>query len=161
MPLVTCPECGTQVSTAAAACPRCGYPVDGMVPAPVPAGGASPPFLSVSMLDVTRSIVGRVLVGAGMFATGIGFDAPPGVMLALVVWGSAVPLYLRARKAHRLGSLGAHREIHDAVQKQLTAARDETQRELGNVEVNSARIAELEERIDFMERLLARAREGR
>lgn len=27
MPLVNCPECGRQVSTAAAACPACGFPV--------------------------------------------------------------------------------------------------------------------------------------
>ena len=45
------------------------------------------------------------------------------------------------------------------MKKQLTAARTETERRLGTVEQNAGRIAELEERVDFMERLLARERE--
>jgi hypothetical protein len=111
------------------------------------------------MLDITKSIVGRILVGAGMMATGVAFDAPPGVLLALAVWGSALPLYLKARKAHRLGPLAGHGELEAAVRKQLAAARDDAQRERSTIEHNSGRIAELEERIDFMERLLARERE--
>jgi membrane protein YdbS with pleckstrin-like domain len=37
MPLINCPECGQQVSTAAKACPACGYPVAEAQP-----GAASP-----------------------------------------------------------------------------------------------------------------------
>ncbi|MCG6941861.1 MAG: zinc ribbon domain-containing protein [Thiohalocapsa sp.] len=33
MPLITCPECGAQVSDAAPACPKCGYPVAAAVAA--------------------------------------------------------------------------------------------------------------------------------
>jgi hypothetical protein len=158
MALIECPECGTVASTEATFCPSCGFPI---AKAKEPgARAATPmPFIPVTLLEVTRSIVGRILVGAGVFATGIGFDAPPGVLLALVIWGSAVPLYLRARKAHRLGGLSGNRQLEEAVRKQLTAARDEAQRELANVELNTARITEIEERIDFMERLLARERE--
>lgn len=158
MALIECPECGTIASAEATFCPRCGFSISKGPQLPSKEPG-SLPFIPVSLLEVTRSIVGRVLVGAGVFATGVGFDAPPGVLLALVIWGSAIPLYLRARKAHRLGGLAGHRQLEEAVRKQLTAARDEAQRELATVEHNTARIAELEERIDFMERLLARERE--
>lgn len=158
MALIECPECGTIASAEATFCPHCGFPFSQGKPLAA-REPSNLPFIPVSLLEVTRSIVGRVLVGAGVFATGVGFDAPPGVLLALVIWGSAVPLYLRARKAHRLGGLAGHRQLEQAVRKQLTAARDEAQRELAAVEHNTARIAELEERIDFMERLLARERE--
>lgn len=158
MALIECPECGTLASTEATFCPHCGFPIAKTTA--LTAKDATPlPFIPVTLLEVARSIVGRVLVGAGVFATGVGFDAPPGVLLALVIWGSAIPLYLRARKAHRLGGLAGHRQLEEAVRKQLTAARDEAQRDLATVELNTARIAELEERIDFMERLVARERE--
>jgi hypothetical protein len=38
MALITCPECGAQVSDAAPACPQCGYPV--ATAAAIPAGSA-------------------------------------------------------------------------------------------------------------------------
>ena len=43
MALITCSECGRQVSTAAAACPGCGAPVAKVNPHPLPA--ISPPLL--------------------------------------------------------------------------------------------------------------------
>ena len=39
MPLINCPECGRQVSTAAKACPSCGFPVAEKLPEPA----AAPP----------------------------------------------------------------------------------------------------------------------
>ena len=39
MALVDCPECGRQISTLAAACPQCGYPLPGGV---TPASAAGP-----------------------------------------------------------------------------------------------------------------------
>jgi hypothetical protein len=158
MALAECPECGTVASTQATFCPQCGYPIS-KAAAPEPAGARGMPFVPLSMLEVTRSIVGRLLLGAAMIWSGVEFDAPPVVVLALVAWASAVPLYLKARKAHQLGPLAGHRALEEAVRKQLDAARDETQRQLATVDHNAGRIAELEERVDFMERLLARERE--
>lgn len=34
MPLISCPECGRQISTAAEACPQCGHPNRPATPAP-------------------------------------------------------------------------------------------------------------------------------
>jgi hypothetical protein len=38
MPLVNCPECERQISTAAEACPQCGYPMQARTAAAAPAG---------------------------------------------------------------------------------------------------------------------------
>jgi membrane protein YdbS with pleckstrin-like domain len=42
MPLVTCPDCGRQVSTAAAACPQCNRPMGPAMSAAAGAGAAAP-----------------------------------------------------------------------------------------------------------------------
>lgn len=42
MALINCPECGKQVSTAAAACPACGYPVAEKVVSAVEPAGKTP-----------------------------------------------------------------------------------------------------------------------
>jgi len=157
MALIDCPECGNVTSSEATFCPQCGYAVR-KAAVPTPAESGRLPVVSLTMLDITKSIVGRLLVGAGMLASGAAFDAPPAVLLGLVVWGSAVPLYLKARKAH-LGPLTGHRALEEAVRKQLTAARDEAQQERLAIEENAGKIADLEERIDYLERLLARERE--
>lgn len=160
MARIECPECESVIPAEVTFCPECGFAIKtGKVPDRSSAAPAGLPVVPLTMLDITKSIVGRLLIGAGMLATGIGFEAPPGVLLALAVWGSAIPLYLKARKAHRAGPLAGHRELEEAVRKQLTAARDATERQLASVDLNASRIAELEERIDFMERLVARERE--
>jgi hypothetical protein len=158
MALIDCPECGTGTSTEATFCPQCGFPVKRM--GAHAAGNASGvPQIPYSVLDATKSIVARVLFGGLVFASGIGFDAPPVIMLGLVAWGSAIPLYLKARKAHRLGPMGRRALLDESVIRQLTDVRDETRRELAGIDDNSSRIAELEERLEFMERLLARQRD--
>jgi hypothetical protein len=158
MELIECPECGNAASLDATFCPQCGFAIK-KEPGRPPQASRGLPVIPITLLDVTRSIVGRLLLGAGVVWTGVEFDAPPAVILGLIACGSAVPLYLKARKAYRLGSLVGHRELEAAVRKQLAAARDETQREASTIEHNTGRIAELEERLDFMERLLARGRE--
>lgn len=159
MALIDCPECGTATSTEATFCPQCGFPVKRLA-AHAPQGAGSVPQIPYTVLDATRSIVARVLFGGLVFASGIGFDAPPVILLALVAWGSAVPLYLKARKVHRLGPFGrTGAQLEHAVVEQITAVRDETRRELAGIDENASRIAELEERLEFMERLLAQQRD--
>lgn len=43
MALISCPECGRQVSDAAAACPQCAYPISRSATAPIPPKGAPEP----------------------------------------------------------------------------------------------------------------------
>ena len=159
MALIDCPECGTAASTEATFCPQCGFPIKRLGGHGAHPARSSMPLIPYTVLDATRSIVGRVLFGGLLFASGIGFDAPPVILLSLVAWGSSVPLYLKARKAHRLGPVGATSKLDESVVRQLTEVRDETRRELAGIEDNAAHIAELEERLEFMERLLARQRD--
>ena len=46
MPLIACPECGREVSTAAKSCPACGFPVAEKLPAPVSASLATDELLA-------------------------------------------------------------------------------------------------------------------
>jgi hypothetical protein len=157
MALIDCPECGTAASTEATFCPQCGFPIK-RLGGQTPKRGSGVPQIPYTVLDATRSIVGRLFFGGLLFASGIGFDAPPVILLALVSWGSAVPLYLKARRAQRL-PYGHNTRIDDELLQQLTDVRDETRRELAGIDDNANRIAELEERLEFMERLLAQQRE--
>src|SRR5438093_501279 len=53
MPLISCPECGKQVSTAAHACPSCGFPVAERVSADVARSGS--PAANELLLEVRPS----------------------------------------------------------------------------------------------------------
>lgn len=160
MPLIDCPECGIEVSAQATFCPRCGFPVKR-------AGGRAAaeahgmPTIPLTSLDVTKSLIGRLVFGGLLFASGIGFDAPPVILLALVAWGSGVPLYLKARKVVRLGTGQSAKAIDEDVARQLLEARNQGVQQLAEIDRNATQIAELEERLEFMERLLARQREER
>ena len=114
--------------------------------------------IALTTLDVTTSIVGRVLLGGAMFASGVGWDAPPVIIGSLIIVGSAVPLWFKARKAERLGASPDTKEIQDRVERQLLAAQDREAQQYADIEQNTNRIAELEERLEFMERLLAKRR---
>jgi hypothetical protein len=94
-----------------------------------------------------------------MFASGVGWEAPPVIIGSLLIVGSAVPLWLKARRAERLGAGPDTRAIQDQVERQLLAAEDREAQQYADIEQNTNRIAELEERLEFMERLLARRRE--
>ena len=76
MALIDCPECGTATSTEATFCPQCGFPVKRLGGHAQSSGGGVPQ-IPYTVLDATKSIVGRVLFGGLVFASGIGFDAPP------------------------------------------------------------------------------------
>ncbi|KPJ90813.1 MAG: hypothetical protein AMS18_09970 [Gemmatimonas sp. SG8_17] len=95
-----------------------------------------------------------------MFASGVGWDAPPVIIGSLIIVGSAVPLWFKARRAERLGGSPDTRAIQDRVERQLLAAEHREAQQYGDIEQNTNRIAELEERLEFMERLLAKHREG-
>jgi len=63
MPLVTCPECGSQVSSAAPTCPRCGFPNPGraMMPPPPPRrapGGSGGVWILLAIGVVALGVMG-------------------------------------------------------------------------------------------------------
>ena len=60
MALIQCPECGTEVSEAAAACPKCGHPLKA-----TPAGGVNPrdPVHLIGIILGAIILIGLVLFG--------------------------------------------------------------------------------------------------
>ena len=155
--LVECPECGRDVSSSAAACPECAYPVaTGTPTTPLtgrkrPAGGA---------LDVTKQIVGRLLFGGALMAMGVGFEAPPVVLSGLFVWGTNIPIWIRARRAERLGAGSETARIESRLERRMEELHDRHARQLADMDDQHARhLAEIEERLDFAERLLTKGRE--
>ena len=53
MPLVSCPECGRQISTAAEACPQCGHP-NRPGPSSLPGKPSGPTCYACSSMATTR-----------------------------------------------------------------------------------------------------------
>jgi hypothetical protein len=159
MALIQCPDCGVDVSSSALACPACAYPVAQRVEKNSRAGGTGRWDPRVAF-EVTKSIAARLVLGGVLLASGVAWDAPPVVLSSLVVVGSCVPLWLKARKAARLGA-GATSGALEAKLRAYVADAEERQLRLADLEEeNSRRIAEMEERLDFAERLLARQGEG-
>lgn len=60
MALISCPECGTQVSNAATACPKCGHPLKAATPAQVRTG----PFMATLNLGclIVLGIIGFIIL---------------------------------------------------------------------------------------------------
>jgi hypothetical protein len=117
------------------------------------------PRVSLTSLDVAKSNLGRVLLAVGFFASGVTWEAPPVIILSLVLGLSGIPLWLKARKAERVGGgLGTH-AIEEKMGHALVEAEDRDMQQVADIEQNANRIIDLEERLEFMERLLARQRD--
>jgi Tfp pilus assembly protein PilO len=87
-----------------------------------------------------------------LFASNV--DAPAAVMITLLVMTAiTIVLWPLAR------ALARRLEGRGAVDAALRAEMEQLHHRLGEVDVMQGRIAELEERLDFTERLLAQARE--
>ncbi|MDQ6801675.1 MAG: PH domain-containing protein [Acidobacteriota bacterium] len=109
MPLVKCPDCGHDVSTAATACPQCGRPM-AAVAAPVPQAAAASPEQKLwhgtpSWLLLFGRIVGAFLVVVVLlliYYFGYQFLAPYGtivwiVIAVIIVWQVAAIVLAFAR----------------------------------------------------------------
>lgn len=66
MPLISCPDCGKQISTEAVACPGCGRPVKGLTQPSSPGGGSRPMAQPIPI--VVKPVKSRgVFVALGLF----------------------------------------------------------------------------------------------
>ncbi len=156
MALIDCPECGTEVSERAGACLQCAYPI-----ARGERGGAIPEsgFSANSGLRVTKDILGRVLLAGVFFASGVAWDARLAILGSLVIAGSTIPIWIRARRAERFGGTSEPKRIAQLEQR-INDLEERTIQQVGDMEEMSSRqMAELEERLDFTERLLMKQRE--
>lgn len=158
MALIDCPECGREVSSRAASCPECAYPVSAGTPAvPVRAVSQS---VRVSALDVTKQIVGRVLFGGALMLSAAAYEAEAVAIAAVFVWGTSIPIWLKARRAEKLGAIGGGRALEEKVERRIGEMEERHYRQVAELEDQHTRqIADLEERVDFAERLLTKKRE--
>jgi len=156
MTLIACPECGAGVSSSAQTCPACAFPIN-RAGAVESSGGQS----AASMWDLAKSIFARVILGGVLFASGAAWDAPPVVLSSLVVFGSCVPLWIRARRAARLPAGGGSTRLLEVRLEEYVADAQERELRLADLaEENSRRISRMEERLDFAERLVPRQGNG-
>ncbi len=148
MALIECPECGREVSSSAAVCPECAYPVGAGTPAVPPramSGSTKRPWWTAV------SIVGRIAVGAIMVAAG-GDESEAtiaAVIGGLIIGASAIPVFYRDTIERLKAGRTPVRVLDDRVDDRMA------EMELGHQE----QIADLEERIEFAERLLTKQRE--
>jgi hypothetical protein len=157
--IVECPECGQDVSSSAAACPECAYPVATGTPT-TPITAHRRQGVGGSAFDVTKQIVGRLLFGGALMAMGGAWDAPPVILSGLFVWGTGIPIWIRARRAERLGGGGEAARIENRLERRMEELHDRHVRQIADMEDQHARhLSEIEERLDFTERLLTKSRE--
>ena len=163
MALIDCPECDTQVSTNAAACPACAFPIGKRARAGSRTGsnaGAGRGYVA-SGLEVTKQIISRMAVGGALFVSGVAWEAPPVVLISILIGGSCLPIWVKARRAERLGSGRGDRAVEGRMEQKLADLEERYMQQLAEVEENGHRqLAEMEERLDFAERLLTRGRDA-
>jgi hypothetical protein len=131
-----------------------------MVGSPLRASNRLTPSSSTgSALEVTKQILGRTILGAVFLASGIVWEAPPVFIGALIVAGSSIPIWLRAKRSERMGVSGDVRRLETRLEQRLQDAEDRVNQQAVEIDENARQMAELEERLDFTERLLTRQRE--
>lgn len=156
MPLIECPECGREVSSSAAACPECAYPIATGTPIVPPAAVRRPPGQSWWHLF---PLLGRVVVGAMLAIVGGGEEESAAAVIGgLIIGGSAIPAWYRGR-IERLKAGRSTAELDDRLENRIVELEQRQQDQMAQLErTQTGQIAELEERLDFTERLLTKQR---
>ena len=156
--LIECPECDREVSSGAEACPECAYPLAER--------GSSrfPPVVQTkgeSGLELTKQILGRVIFGGILLASGAAYDAPPVVLSAIFVWATALPIWIKAKRAEGLQPGGEVSRVEKQLERRVSELEDRHLQQMADMEDQHTRnMAEFEERLDFAERLLTKERAG-
>ncbi len=152
MALIECPECGRRVSIDAAACPECAYPVSaGRAPRTLRAGT---PRKTRDRAKRVLHIVARLAVGAFLFGVGVGEEESVAAAIGgVLIAGSSIPVWVRARAAQlAAGATG--------LEERLTMLEQRHREQMAEfAQAQADHVADLEERVDFAERLLSKQRE--
>ena len=158
MALIECPECGWEVSDTAAACPKCAYPLH--TATSIASGRSTEERSELVWWRTGVSVVSRVALGALLMVAASEIDtAEWGTFIGgLIISASAIPAFVRGRKASLLAKGSGPTT---ALMEDRMTAMDEHYRErIGQIEqTHAAQLNELEERIDFTERMLSKQRE--
>ncbi len=99
-----------------------------------------------------------MVMGAFLILTAIPFEAAPAIIGGIVVAGSSFFLWRKAKKAATMDPDGG--QTGAQVQEFLLEAEERQLRAIADFEEQAEqRLADMEERIDFHERLLIKSRE--
>ena len=152
MAFTDCPECGLEISDRAAACPRCGFPMKQKPEVRYVSGTTG--------LDAAKSIVGRVLLGGAIFLSGALGENPPAVLCSLIIFGSTIPVWLKARRFERLRSSGELATVEPPPDQRLLEAEARRRQQATELDQASQQVEDLQERLEFLERLVAKRQQG-
>jgi len=114
----------------------------------------------LSPLDAAKSIVARVILGGALLASGAAWEAPPVIICSMVVIGSTIPVWLKARKAERLRSSGEIEAIEPPTDRRLVEAEARGRDQVAELDVATHQVEDLQERLEFLERLVAKRQQG-
>lgn len=158
MALISCPECGREVSSSAVTCPACAYPLVGSTPTVPPRAESRPD--RHQWWKTAVPLVGRVLFGVVLIGVGIEEeDSVAAVVGGTAIAVSAIPAWYRS-KIERLKSTRGAAGLEDRFENRLAEFEYRQQELLDRLErTHTGQMAELEERVDFAERLLAKQRD--
>jgi hypothetical protein len=113
----------------------------------------------LTALDAAKSIVGRVVLGVAIFSSGVAFDAPPVILCSMVLFGSTIPVWLKARKFERMRAGIVGPPIESVPQSRIPAAEAGGRQQVTELEQASQQVEDLQERLEFLERLVAKRHE--
>ena len=83
------------------------------------------------------------------------------VFSGIFVWATALPIWIKAKRAERLGPGGEVSRVEKQLERRVSDLEDRHIQQMADMEDQHNRsIAELEERLDFTERLLTKERAG-
>ena len=112
-------------------------------------------------LEVAKQLLGRTIFGGILLASGITWEAPPVILSAMFVWATCAPIWIKARRADKLGAGGEVSRVEKQLGGRIAELEDRQLQQIAELEDQQARqIGELEERLDFTERLLTKQRDS-
>ena len=155
MALIDCPECGREVSSSAAVCPVCAYPVSTGTPPVPPRAVSEPP--KYRWWKTTIPLLGRVVLGVMLAAIGGDEEGSVAAVIGgVIIAGSAIPAWYRD-KIERLKAGRAAEGLDDRFADRMADLEHRQQVQMDRLEqMHTEQMADLEERIDFAERLLTK-----
>ncbi len=107
------------------------------------------------------SIVGRLTVGAILAGTGVWYEAPAwaAVIGGLIIGASAIPVFYGDRIERLKAGRTPVRVLDDRFEDRMAEMEHRNREEIGQLDqMHAAQMIELEERVDFAERLLTKQR---
>jgi hypothetical protein len=157
MALIDCPDCGREVSSNATICPECAYPIQTGTPA-IPARAVHEPPKQ-SWIGGAAPIAVRLALSFIFWVIGLEEGEVSAFAASVIIGGSAIPVWYK-NKIDKIKAGQSGGALGQEMAEQMAELEHRNQRRFDKIEeFHSAQIADLEERIDFTERLLTKNRE--